>query len=85
MYKAININSSVKIKLTDKGRKVYRNHLYDILGSIYRKNNEIEKLFNIDEDKQGYSTWQLWKLMSIFGSHIGMGSDICFETEIFNR
>lgn len=34
------------------------------------------------EDEFGWSTWQLWVLMSTFGEHVGLGFDPPFETEI---
>lgn len=34
------------------------------------------------EDSLGYSEWQLWELMSIFGEHLYNGCELTFENEI---
>ena len=35
-----------------------------------------------EEDKDGWSKWQLWSLMRDFGPHIYAGAPLLFETEI---
>lgn len=45
-----------------------------------RKVCERAKLRVYEQD--GWSIWQLWELMAIFGSHIYMGGPTLFETTI---
>jgi hypothetical protein len=65
-YREFNINSNVKVKLTDTGRRI-----------LHEKGRS-----RIQEDAEGYSTWQLWGLMNTFGEHIRIGCEPPFETTI---
>ena len=67
----ININEPIKVKLTDYGKVIY-----------FQKYNEVNKYLpkfkqrtisfpKVDED--GYSSFQLWDFMEIYGSYFGMG------------
>ena len=60
------INDEVKIRLTDYGRKILKSKKYLAL---------------INEDKNGWSEWQLWLLMDIFGGYL-FKSEIPFEATI---
>lgn len=74
-----NINNYVKVKLTDKGRKVLEeehNQLYARLG-LGDVAYEAPK-----EDENGYHKFQLWCLMESLGRHLSLGTDPVFETEI---
>ncbi|MBN3948453.1 MAG: hypothetical protein HWQ38_19145 [Nostoc sp. NMS7] len=58
----INLNQKVKAKITDTG-KVYLLRRYKrIFG-----NHNAPKFKLPEEDKDGYSVWQLWDLMGHFG------------------
>lgn len=75
-----NVNSSVRVKLTDEGRKIHRDR-HDNL----RKKLPSGVEFNYrppEEDADGYSKWQLWELMQVFGPHICLGCVNPFDTEI---
>jgi hypothetical protein len=72
MFKTFNVNSDVKVRLTDKGREFFYSNKY-YTGTRYQR--------KLVEDEQGYSTWQLWVLMEEFGPHISMFTN-CFETNI---
>lgn len=64
----ININKSVCIKLTDHGKSIIRRSQW----------------FSVPpEDDDGWSEWQLWCVMEVFGKHITIGSVPPFETDIF--
>lgn len=66
---SINLNETIKVKLTDHGKDIFY-HRFD------KFNKEIGTEFikpgypMIDED--GYTEFQLWHFMSIYGRHIGM-------------
>lgn len=64
----LNWNTKVKVKLTDYGKDIYF-HQYDCL---------IEKGLKFAReyppvDDEGFTKFQLWSFMSIYGSHIGIG------------
>lgn len=66
----LNLNDSVRFKLTDVGRDIYY-HRFDKLKVKYpycRISPSYPK-----EDKNGYATMQLWDFIQLYGSHIGMG------------
>ena len=40
------------------------------------------KEFEVKRDEEGYTSFQLWDLMNIFGPYLTLGTDIPFETDI---
>ena len=76
-----NINSYVKVKLTDYGRKAHR-QWHDNLYPHVTKEKRDEWYHAPEEDADGWSRWQMWDLMQRVGWACGMGSGIPFETEI---
>ena len=73
--KSINLNSLIKVKLTPKGVDIF-----------YHQNDELNK--RIKEyggkqleprmpkiDSEGYTEFQLWDFMHIYGEHMKMGLD----------
>jgi len=77
--KKFNINNSVKVKLTEKGRTIYYNRDVE-LNKFYGK--EVIKPRLPKEDKDGYFQIQLWELMRLYGPHMFNGCEQPFETEI---
>lgn len=78
-----NINTTVRVKLTDHGREIYcSNHnelIQKCLDSGYPAHVAYEP---IKEDSQGWSEWQLWQLMATFGKHIDVCENNPFDTII---
>jgi hypothetical protein len=68
VYKSFNINQHVKVQLTDYGRKLYQ-EFYDSERIPY-------------EDSYGWSTWQMWELMEIYGEHLGLTNKNPFNLNI---
>lgn len=65
----INLNESIKVKLTDWGKEIYY-HQYDRINQIAGK--EICKPQLPKEDENGYTEFQLWCFIELYGEHIGM-------------
>jgi hypothetical protein len=73
----ININDEVKVKLTENGREIYF-HKDD----EHRKQEVAEKGYYPPYfqpqyprvDDEGYTTFQIWELMQIYGKHINVCS-----------
>jgi hypothetical protein len=63
---AFNINDYVYVRLTDRGR------------TILMQQHQPAPV----EDPDGYSRWQLWHLMSVFGQHVYNGCLVPFEMTI---
>lgn len=70
-----NANDYVRVKLTQHGR--------DLLKKQHEALNAVSVYLPYrppTEDSDGWSRWQLHRLMNHFGSHTGMGMPLCFET-----
>ena len=65
----INLNELIKVKLTDLGKEIYY-HQYDWINQITGK--EICEPQFPKEDENGYTEFQLWRFMELYGKHIGM-------------
>lgn len=65
----INLNETVKVKLTDLGRDIFY-HRYDEINKAYGR--EICKPSYPKEDENGYSEFHLWEFIQLYGTHIGM-------------
>ena len=68
-----NINDEIQVKLNDKGREIYL-HAFD--------DDVPERVSLPEEDAEGYSKFQMWVFMQIFGPHINMGFAQPFDTTI---
>ena len=65
----VNLNDFVKVKLTSYGESFY-NEFYTMYGITAPK---------IIKDDNGYTSFQLWRFIEIFGSKIYMGSKNVIE------
>lgn len=68
----INLNEVIKVKLTDRGKYIYF-HRYDDLNRCWGR-TMIEPSYPA-EDEEGYSAFQLWNFMNIYGPHMGLNSE----------
>lgn len=66
----ININDFVKVKLTDYGKDIFY-HQYDNINITYGK--EIIKPSYPTVDSDGYTRFQLWYFINLYGRYIDMG------------
>jgi hypothetical protein len=65
----INLNEPIKVKLTDWGKEIYY-HQYDRTNRIAGR--EICKQKYPKEDENGYTEFQLWHFIELYGGHMGM-------------
>lgn len=70
---SLNMNCIVKVKLNDKGRDIYY-HQFD----KYNQPDLFKPRFP-KVDETGYSEFQLWNLMEIFGEYMKMGCETPFD------
>lgn len=68
----ISLNARIKVKLTDPGREIYRQRFADINEWAGREVFP-EEAMTAKVDRNGYSEFQLWDFMNIFGPYIGIG------------
>ena len=71
-----NINDNVRVKLTPKGKAHYLHKHEEMVGFTGQDPFPFEPK---KEDKDGWSTWQLWDLMNTFGDEMRLGATACFE------
>ena len=69
MMQKINLNDTIKVKLTPYGAEIYYKQ-FDKLNKQYEK--EICKPHMPQIDKDGYTEFQLWHFIELYGEHIGM-------------
>ena len=73
----INLNEHVKVKLTDHGKDIYY-HRYDKLAEMWPRNKCFEPHYpKVDED--GYTEFQLWEFIELYGPYIGMAKKNVIE------
>lgn len=65
----VNLNDTVKVKLTDVGKHIYY-HQYDDLNQHVGR-IICEPTFP-DVDAEGYTSFQLWDFIRLYGGYIGM-------------
>ena len=65
----INLNEKIKVKLTDWGKEIYY-HQYDRTNQIAGRT--ICKPKFPKEDENGYTEFQLWGFIELYGEHIGV-------------
>lgn len=62
--KSINLNDTVKVKLTEAGVKQYKKKIKEWFGEVTPM--EVENYIR-EADSKGYTEFQLWEYMNIFG------------------
>lgn len=64
----IELNGDVKVKLTEHGEKVYKDHYLDL--TIATNQQKV-----IIKDDQGFTSFKFWELCQIFGHSFEWGDD----------
>lgn len=72
----INLNETVKVKLTNFGKEIFY-HQYDFLNE--RCGKEVIKPSFPKTDEDGYTSFQLWGFIELYGAHIGIGKKNVIE------
>lgn len=87
---SFNINHMIKVKLTDSGKDILNKHFSEInkycesLELNYTLTQYVEEYA---EGADGYTKFQLWDFMNIFGSYFRLGSPLIIQNNdiIFNE
>lgn len=77
----INLNNWVKVKLTELGKEIERKNYQDI-NELVKKYGGKHSEYKLEIDGDGYTSYQLWELIEKFGSYVGLGKNLPFETNI---
>ena len=77
----INLNWMVRVRLTDRGREIHRENYrrFDLLMPGFSDRHPYKPP---TEDADGWSRFQLWELMNIFGRDMDCGVNIPMETGV---
>lgn len=72
---AININNKVKVKLTDFGKSILDKEIHRLKQTYEVPDNYIP----YETDDNGYTEFQLWQFMNIFGNYLYNGATQVIE------
>lgn len=67
-----NINNNIKVKLTERGKAILEHEVADTI-NILKNLNFSDDYFPYPEDTNGYTEFQLWNFMRIFGNYFYIG------------
>ena len=73
--KQLNLNSVIKVKLTDYGKDIFY-HQYDYVNQYItaHKGKAIEPRYP-DVDENGFTKFQLWDFFQIYNDYLVLGSN----------
>lgn len=71
--KKLNLNTTISFRLNDYGKDIYY-HRFDHLNELIvaRGGKPIERSYP-EVDENGFTEFQLWGFICIYGEHMGMG------------
>lgn len=75
----MNVNDYIKLKLNQKGLNILRDRHDELRRAVPKYDRNWTPP---NTDANGYSRFQLWEAMQIFGPHITMGMEPPFSTEV---
>ena len=78
--KSFNINSTVKVELTEFGKQMLEKYHIEFWGSRGMLDKFPYEPYK--EDENGYVKFQLWDLMDKLGKYCSFGCDLPFDTVI---
>lgn len=73
----MNINETVKVKLTEHGVDVYLG--FHNMAFLPKRHHITRDGFKAKADSEGWHSFQLWHLMEVFGPHIHLTANQFFE------
>lgn len=71
--KKLNLNDTIKVKLTDKGMDILKHRLDNLNDFIIKQGGSPIAPYIPEADSEGFTEFQLWKFMNIFGEHFENG------------
>ena len=79
--KKVNLNDKIRVKLTPKGAEIFY-HRYDDLHKRLMRNENVTSPLNPKMPqigKDGFTSFQLWDLINLYGQHINIASENVFS------
>ena len=75
MTRKLNINNHIKVKLTDHGKDVYYHQFDEVNKAIRSRGGRPIAPSYPRVDINGYTEFQLWCFIELYGPHIGIGKE----------
>lgn len=72
-----NVNDKIKVKLTEYGKSILEHEVVNTMTML--KNLRFDDYFPYPEDENGYTEFQLWNFMRLFGSYFHIGCPLIIE------
>jgi len=83
VMKRFNVNDKVRVKLTVYGIKILKMRHDKLTSDNTNLKNTLGEFKLPEVDSEGYTSFQLWELMNIFGPYMYLGSvESPFDTTI---
>ncbi|WP_178137406.1 hypothetical protein [Tepidibacter thalassicus] len=76
---SFNYNQEVKVKLTQLGLKILKERHDRLNEELKSRGHKGLNKFTVKIDENGYSSFQLWDLMNIFGEYMAIGCETPFD------
>ena len=77
--KKLNLNSPIRVKLTDYGEYIYY-HRFDECNKFIEQNGGVPLApYYPEKDDEGLTEFQLWKFIELYGPYIHMGAKNVIE------
>ena len=73
-----NVNNRIKVKLTKYGKSILEREVADTM-SMLKTLDFSDEYFPYPENDDGYTEFQLWNFMRIFGNYFAVGSPLIIE------
>lgn len=65
-----NLNKTVYVRLNNIGKDIYKNYIQNLNCNLYTE---------LEVDENGFTKFQLWDLIHIFGKYIDLGLPTPFD------
>ena len=76
--KKINLNDTIKVKLTDRGRDIYYHRFDDLIQNRPAVRINIKQSYPKVDD-EGFTKFQIHNFMNIYGDYLILGSEPVVE------
>jgi len=77
-----NINENIRVKLNDLGHQRRANLYNEYIGIIPNRERRNMEYYKKQSDKDGYTTFQMWHFMELFGEVTGIGKPDYYDSNI---
>ncbi|WEZ09567.1 hypothetical protein P5663_06900 [Priestia flexa] len=78
----VNFNEIVKVRLTKFGIDILKSRHMELNNLIQKRGGKGLEEFKLKIDDDGYSSFQIWELMSTFGEYMYMSSELPFKADM---